>query len=233
MSLLDQVREAAGGARWTAVRHFKSHLLLDGALVAPLGGGRRLKEIVAEGDMAARSVRISGFANANGAWGFHPDFVTIHRDDGGFVGARRECAPRAFRQPKDEAERVYLCGLSIWSCLTVPLAVLGEGVRAEELGAWSEQGQTWRRLKVIAPEGALAYAREAVMYFDDDGMVRRTDFDLVCGETVPIVAYSSAYQTFSGLTVPTLYRALRRAPEGGAAEKTPLLDIEIFDAAFH
>ena len=206
--------------------------MLDGALVAPLGAARRLKEIVAEGDMAAQSVRISGFANAGGAWGFHPDFVTIHRDDGGFVGARREAAPRAFRQPKDDAERVYLCGLSILSCLTVPLAMLGDGVRAEELGAWFEQGQTWRRLKVTAPEGALAYAREAVMYFDDNGMVRRTDFDLVCGETVPIVTYSSAYQSFSGLTVPTLHRALRRGPQGGVPGKSPLLDIEIFDATF-
>ena len=103
--------------------------------------------------------------------------------------------------------------------------------RVEELGAWSEQGQTWWRLKVIAPEGALAYAREAVMYFDGDGMVRRTDFDLVCGETVSIVTYSSAYQSFSGVTVPTLHRAVRRRPDGGGV-LGKLLDIEIFDAAF-
>ncbi len=69
------------------------------------------------------------------------------------------------------------------------------------------------------------------MYFDEAGMLRRTDFDLVCGETVPIVNYSSAHESFSGLTVPTLHRALQRAAPEGARER-PLLDIEIFDVAF-
>lgn len=234
MSLLNQVRAAAGGPRWAGVSRFKSHLLLDGSVVAPFESVYRLKEIVAVGDVAARSVRISGLSAACSAWGFYPDFVTIQRDDGCFVGARREVAPRAFRCPKDEAELVYLCGLSIWSCMTAPLALLEGGVRTQELGAWREQGQTWRRLKVRTHEGALAYAREAVMYFDDDGMLRRTDFELFCGHRVPVVAYSSAHQCFSGYTVPTLYRALYRAPapSGGVLERAPLLDIEIFDAAF-
>ena len=232
MSLIDRVREAAGGARWTKLRRFKSHLMLEGSAVASLCSDHSLKEIVAEGDVATSSVRISGFSEASGAWGFHPDFVTIQRHDGGFIGARRQSAPRAFRYPKDEAELVYLCGLSIWSCMTVPLAWLAEGVQTEELGAWSEQGQTWHRLKVTAPEGALAYAREAVMYFDADGMLRRTDFEWKCGGAFPVVTYSSAYQCFAGFTLPTLHRALRRAPLGGVLQRTPLLDIEIFDAAF-
>jgi hypothetical protein len=232
MSLLDRVREAAGGARWTKLRRFKSHLMLDGSAVASLERDHSLKEIVAEGDVATGSVRISGFSEASAAWSFHPDFVTIQHRGGGFVGARRQAAPRAFRHPKDEAELVYFCGLSIWSCMTVPLSWLAEGVRTEELGAWSEQGQTWDRLKVTAPEGALACAREAVMYFDVDGMLRRTDFEWICDGVVPVVAYSSAYQSFAGFTLPTLHRALRRAPSGGVLQRTPLLDVEIFDAAF-
>lgn len=232
MSLLDQVREAAGGVRWAGLRRFRSYLMLDGSVVAPLGSAYGLKEIVAEGDIAARSVRVSGFSEARGAWGFYPDFVTIQRDDGCFVGARQEAAPRAFQRPKDEAEFVYLCGLTIWTCMTAPLILLEDGVRTRELGTWSEQGQTWRRLEVTAPEGALAYAREAVMYFDDDGMLRRTDFELLCSDLVSVVVYSSAHHSFSGCTVPTLHRALRRTPCSGALERRPLLDIEVFDAAF-
>jgi hypothetical protein len=232
MSLRDEVFEAAGGLRWTTLRHFTSHLMLHGSLVEPLEGPHSLKEIVAEGDLARRSVRISGFSDAGGAWGFFPDFVTIQHDDGAFVGARREAAPRPFQNPKDEAELVYLCGLSIWSCMTAPLAVLGDDVRAEELGAWSERGETWRRLWVRSPDGALAYAREAVMYFGGDGLLRRTDFDIVCGDKIRLVAYSSAHQSFSGLTVPTLHRTVRRTASGAALERKPVLDIEIFDVAF-
>lgn len=232
MSLRDEVFAAAGGARWTTLRHFTGHLMLGGALVAPLEGPHSLKEIVAEGDLVSRSIRISGFSDAGAAWGFYPDFVTIQHDDGAFVGARREAAPRPFRNPKDEAELVYICGLSIWSCMTAPLAMLGDDVHAEELGAWSERGQTWWRLRVRAPEGALACAREAVMYFGGDGLLRRTDFDIVCGDTIRLVAYASAHQSFSGLTVPTLHRTIRRAASGEALEKKSVLDVEIFDVTF-
>jgi hypothetical protein len=232
MSLMERALAAAGGARWSSLRRFRSHLMLDGTLVAPLEGPHSLKEIVAEGDMSSRSIRISGFSEAGAAWGFFPDFVTIQRDDGAFVGARRDVAPRAFCSPKDEAELVYICGLSVWSCMTAPRVMLAGDVQAEELGAWPERGETWWRLRVRAPEGALTYARDAVMYFGDDGLLRRTDFDVVCGETIRLAAYASAHQDFSGLTVPTLYRTVRRAASGAAREKRPVLDVEIFDAAF-
>lgn len=232
MSLRDRVLEAAGEARWTTLRRFTIHLMLHGSLVEPLEGTHSLKEIVAEGDLVSRSIRISGFSDVGGAWGFHPDFVTIQQDDGAFVGARREAAPRPFRNPKDEAELVYLCGLSIWSCMTAPLALVGRDARVEELGAWSERGETWWRLRVNAPQGVLTYSREAVMYFGDDGLLRRTDFDVICGDTIPLVDYASAHQSFSGLTVPTLHRTARRTPSGGALQKRPVLDIEIFDAVF-
>jgi hypothetical protein len=115
--------------------------------------------------------------------------------------------------------------------MTAPLAILGDDADAEELGAWAERGETWRRLKVRAPEGALVYAPEAVMYFGGDGLLRRTDFDIVCGETIRLVNYSSAHQAFSGLTLPTLHRAVRRTASG-SLETKPVLDIEIFDVAF-
>jgi hypothetical protein len=232
MSLIERAIAAAGGARWSDLRRFTTYLMLDGALVAPLEGLHSLKEIVAEGDVDSRSIRISGFSETGGAWGFFPDFVTIQRDDGAFVGARRDVAPRPFCSPKDEAELVYICGLSVWSCMTAPRVMLGDNVQAEELGAWPERGETWWRLRVRAPEGALTYARDAVMYFGDDGLIRRTDFDVICGQTIRLAAYASAHQAFSGLTVPTLYRAVRRAASGEARQRRPVLDVEIFDVAF-
>ena len=70
------------------------------------------------------------------------------------------------------------------------------------------------------------------MYFDVDGMLRRTDFEWDCGRNIPIVAYSSAHQNFAGHTLPTLHRVLRRRARGGAHARSPLLDVEIFDASF-
>ncbi|HSZ50592.1 MAG TPA: hypothetical protein VK801_03400, partial [Caulobacteraceae bacterium] len=61
---------------------------------------------------------------------------------------------------------------------------------------------------------------------------RRTDFDIVCGEATPLVAYASAHQSFSGLTIPTLHRIVKRPPSGAPPQRNPVLDVEIFDAAF-
>ncbi len=85
---------------------------------------------------------------------------------------------------------------------------------------------------MTAPEGALAYAREAVMYFGEDGLLRRTDFDVVCGETIGLAAYASAHQAFSGVTVPTLHRTVKRSATAGVRGQRPVLDVEIFDAVF-
>jgi hypothetical protein len=232
MSLREEAYEAAGGARWTRLRHFTCHLMLDGSLVDPLKGPHSLKELIAIGEVSNRSLRISGFSDRRGAWSFHPDFVTIQHDDGAFTGVRRDVAPRPFHNPKDEAELVYLCGLSVWSCLTAPLTMLGADVSAEELGVWTEHGETWRRLRVRTPKGTLAYSHEAVMYFGGDGLLRRTDFDISCGVAMRLVAYSSAHQSFCGLTVPTLHRAIRRPLSKQAPKRRPVLDVEIFDLHF-
>jgi hypothetical protein len=42
----------------------------------------------------------------------------------------------------------------------------------------------------------------------------------------------SAHQRFSGVLVPTLCRLLRLESDGATIAKLPLLDVEIFDAAF-
>jgi hypothetical protein len=232
MSLRDRVLEAVGGARWAEVRHFTGHLLLGGSLLEPLAPGQSLKEIVAECDLANRAIRISGFSDSGAAWGFSPEFVTIQRDDGGFKGARRGAAPRPFTTPKDEEELVYLCGLSIWNCMTAPAGLLGPGAQTEELGDWVEHGETWRRLQVTAPEGVLAYAREATMYIGDDGLLRRTDFEVQCGQRLQLADYASAHQMFSGLTIPTLHRIVNRAGGAKGVPEPPVLDIEVFDASF-
>jgi hypothetical protein len=233
MSLLEQVVEASGGERWGRLRRFTGHLMLGGAMIAGLPGSHSLKEVVVEGDIAAGSVRISGFSAGSLGWLFHPDFVGIQHPEGGFVGVRREVAPMGLhRPPWDEPDLVYLCGLSVWCCMTLPWSLLASGVRVEEGEDWRQGGETWRRLKLTTPVGALDCAREKTLYFDPAGMLRRTDFELDCDGCRPLAIYSSAPQRFSGLTMPTLYRALRRDGAERAPETPTLLDVEIFDAAF-
>src|ERR1700761_5191570 len=203
LSLQDRALEAGGGYRLAGLRRFTGHFLLAGSLVAPLVQKHALKEIVADGDLKNRSIRVSGFSASGGAWGFSPQFVTIQRDDGAFVGARHKEAPAPFDSPQGEADLVYFCGLSIWTCMTSPTSLLGPGAQTAELRAVREDGESRWRLQVKAPEDVLAYSHDLIMYFDDDGHLRRTDFDVECGGLLQLSHYASAHQTFSGLTIPT------------------------------
>ncbi len=227
-SLRDRVLEAAGAGQLALLRRFTGHFLLAGSLVEPLVRRHSLKEIIAKGDLKTRSVRISGFSNSVGAWGFSPQFVTIQSDDGGVLGARQ----KAFEVPRCDADRVYFCGLSIWTCITSPSGLLGPNTQTTELGAVCEDGETLWRLKAKAPEDVLAYAREVVMYFDADGLLRRTDFDVECGERIELSHYASAHQTFAGLTIPTLHRIVKRVTRDRGLRASPILDIEVFDVTF-
>jgi hypothetical protein len=121
----------------------------------------------------------------------------------------------------------------VWMCMTAPLTLRSADAVFEDLGDWVESGERWRRLKVTAPARGLAPAWVTILYFDREWMMRRVDFDSrrYIGDSMTV--YCSAFQRFAGLTLPTLFRALRRSADGQVVKRPPFLDIEIFEATFH
>jgi hypothetical protein len=230
VSLLDRVRDATGGDLWSSVNRFRGYVGVKGLAVAQLQQAYSLGEVVAEGNIAAASVRMSGFAQATD-WCVYPEFVAIRHGDGRFLGVRRP-KEGCFRCMEGALEQIYLCGVSVWMCMTAPLIFLNSEAAFEELDDWVSGGQTLQRLKVFAPPHGLAPARETIMYFDRDGLVHRVDFDSRRYDGDSVTIYSSAHCAMGSLTLPTLYRALRRSPDGKIINQPPLLDIEIFDATY-
>jgi hypothetical protein len=231
MALIDRVRNATGGPLWDALSRFRGYVAIKGAAVAQLQKIYSLQEIVAEGDIAAPSVRMSGFAEATD-WCVHPEFVAVRNGDGRFLGARRP-SDGGFPDAVGALEEIYLCGLGVWMCMTAPLTLLSTDAVFEELEDWVENGEQWQRLKVAAPACGLAPARVKILYFDREWMMRRADCDSLRYEGDSMTVYCSAFQSFAGLTLPTLYRALRRSAGGRIVKRPPCLDIEIFDATYN
>jgi hypothetical protein len=92
-----------------------------------------------------------------------------------------------------------------------------------------EADQTWRRLRATFPPEIVASSSEQIFYFDENGLQRRSDYDLLGTKSAH---YSWAHQTFCDILVPTRRRSLAQRPDGGAIAKPILLDVEIFDATF-
>ena len=237
MPLLDDVIAAHGGMDlWTRLQRFTLHASIDGDLFARKGKAGLLRDVVISGQMHDQHLRIAGFPAVDKHCVYRPDRVTIELLDGTVLQVRDD--PRqAFaghddQTPWDDLHLGYYCGYVIWSGLAAPFLFAGPDFKVRELGPWQEAGETWHRLHVLFPPDIVSHCSEQTFYFDDIGLQRRADFTEADLGGPGVVRHLSAHQTFSGLVVPSLQRAMRQGSDGIAIAKRPHLDVEIFDAKF-
>jgi hypothetical protein len=237
MTLLDEVLEANGGMdHWRRFQRFTVHMSIDGALIARKGKAGLMKEIVANGSIKTQSVRLTGFRAPDECVTYRPHRVAIEKLDGTVLQTRGN-SRAAFLQdsedaPWDDLDLVYFSGLSVWNCLAIPFLLAHPEIRTEELAPWREGVREWRRLRAIFPPSIPTYSSAQIFCFDSDRLQRRADYQLVAAGRPLVADYSSAHQKFSGITVPTLRRALEIGHDGVVVPKPALIDIEIFDVRF-
>jgi len=66
----------------------------------------------------------------------------------------------------------------MWTDLTQPFTFALPGFQTSELPPWDEAGQRWRRLSVVWPSNLATHSTEQTLYFDDDGLLARRDYDV-------------------------------------------------------
>lgn len=234
MALLDDAIDASGGlAHWNRLSRFTLHLSIGGTLFSRAGRNDHFKDLIAEGSTRAQSVRFTGITSGERCGSFQPDMVTIESLDGQVQRSWRHPSAAFPDDAKDaltdELGLVFFCGFAIWNYLTTPFLLSRRDVQVEELPPWREHDELWRRLRAHFPPDITTHSAEQVFYFDERALQRRTDHDLL---GIPVAHYSWAHQPFCEIVVPTLRRSLVLRPDGAAAPKPVLLDVEIFDAAF-
>jgi hypothetical protein len=234
MALLDDAIEASGGMwRWNRLQRFTLHLSIKGTLFSRSGRSRQFKDLIAEGSTRIQSVRFTGLPRGEKSGSYQPDSVTIENLDGQvlrtWLNPSLQLLDHGNDPLADDLHVVFLCGFSIWNYLTTPFLLARPDVTVEELSPWKENGQTWRRLRALFPPEIVTPSPEQIFYFDENSLQRRTDHELL---GTRVAHYSWAHQVFSDVVVPTLRRSLALRPDGTAAPKPILLDVEVFDATF-
>jgi hypothetical protein len=162
-----------------------------------------------------------------------PDRVTIHsrdrvesRDD-----PRSDSLAVPFGQPWDPAQLMYFMGYAIWNYLVTPFLFTWAGFDTQEVEPWTENGETWRCLRVRYPEGVPAHCRQQELYFDHTGLLRRLDYSADVLESAPAVHYCGDYRAFDGIMIATRRRAYRRCDDNTADRRLCYIEIDITDAA--
>jgi hypothetical protein len=150
---------------------------------------------------------------------FEPNVVRIESETGEVL-AERENPRAAFQRLRrklwwDDLDMLYFGGYALWGYISAPFMFRRPGFEAEELEPWNEQGERWRRLRVVFPPDIPNHSREQTFYFDEKGLLRRLDYTAeVFGSWAKAAHYCEEHENFAGLVVPTRRRVVPRKRNG-------------------
>jgi hypothetical protein len=105
------------------------------------------------------------------------------------------------------------------------------GFQTGELEPKDEAGQHWRRRRVAWPSHLGTQSSEQTLYFDDDGLLARHDYDVEIGGT-SAAHYVSDYKEVAGIRLPTKHRIFPRTPDGQPLAEPLVVSIDLSEIAF-
>lgn len=234
--LLEMALAAHGGLdRWNQLDGVKLHASITGAIWYVKGKPDVLKDVVVQAETHTERVTMV-FPGQNKRSIFTPERVVIETQ-GGEPLASRDRPEDAFAGHTrdtswDDIHVAFFSGEALWTYLTIPFLFTYPGVATEELTPWQENGEQWRRLKVVYPESIVTHNREAVAYFGGDGLLRRYDYtvDILGGATG--ANYASDYRKVDGIVVPTTRRIYARDENQHKVAEPLLVGIDMTEVSF-
>jgi len=113
-----------------------------------------------------------------------------------------------------------------------PFIYATPGFSTRENGTWEEDGHQWRRLEITYPEGFPTHSEVQQIYIDDAGLIARLDYSVDILGGGPAAHYSSGYQAFDGILVPTRRLVYVRRPDASPDRSSTSIDIIYSDIHF-
>ena len=120
----------------------------------------------------------------------------------------------------------------MWTYLAQPFTFALPGFQTSELAPWDEAGQRWRRLSVVWPSNLATHSTEQTLYFDDDGLLARHDYDVENSGGTSAAHYVSDYAEVAGIKLPTKHRIFPRTLDGDSLPEPLIVSIDLSEIAF-
>lgn len=222
--LLDLVLSSHGGLeRWQTINKIEADLSGYGAMWIRKGQGDTLRDVHVTAKPHEQWISYTPFKGANKRSVCTPSRTVIETLAGETLEARDN--PRAafdghtVETTWDELNLAYFSGYAMWNYLTVPFTFTLPGFKVEEIEPWDENGETWRRLKVLFPDNVATHCPEQIFHVNPKGLIARMDYSAAVTGGVPTAHYLLDHKDYGGIVLPQRRRALRRKPDGH-----PLLD---------
>jgi len=235
--LLETVIEAHGGLeRWNQLDNVSARLIQGGVLWPFKGQAGVLDDVVVTASLHEERVSHRPFGAADRHSVFAPERVAIETDDGTVLEAldqpRASFAGHAPGTQWSTLQLAYFVGTAMWTYLTQPFSFTLPGFETAELEPWDEAGQRWRRLRVTWPSHLATHSTDQTLYFNDDGLLTRHDYDVEINAGNTAAHYVSDYDEVEGIKLPTKHRIFPRTPDGRSLPEPLFVSIDLSEIAF-
>ncbi|WP_068085174.1 hypothetical protein [Novosphingobium rosa] len=212
--LIQKAIDAAGGiGAWNSVNRISFDFTPEGPSLhtrGPVGVAAAGSHMRATVDTKRQYVAFAPFLAADQRAIYTPDRTWVETAGGDLVekqhdprGSLTQMAPGV---PWSAPQLVYFFGYSLWLYLTLPFNFLKPGITVEEVEPWTEDGATWRGLRISYPADFPAHTAQQTHYFDADGLMRRQDYTVDVRQNLSAAHYLLDYAEFNGLRLPTRRR---------------------------
>jgi hypothetical protein len=232
-NLLQAAITAHGGQeRWRHLRSMRASLSVTGALWESHGMADFLKEIEIEAQLHEQKV-ITNLPSRRKRFHFQPDLVVIESESGQerteHVHPRKAFEGMSQTGRWEEVHVAYFNSYALWNYLTAPFQFASPGYNWEELGEWAENGEQWRPLKVIFPDGLATHTKEQVAYFGQDGLLRRLEYAVDVLGGAKGLNYATEYREINGIMLPMKRRVHPADAQCRKVEEPVLVAIDLHE----
>lgn len=210
-ALLANAIDAHGGLdRWKQFKIIQAEPKSSGELlerkVGESGPAMRFSAVTRE-----QAVIASPVSGSDRSVVFRPDRVSIESQSAEVFAERRD--PRAafaghdLNTPWDPLHRAYFSGYAMWSYLTTPFSFAMDGVQVWDIDSLEDDGEAWRGIRVVMPEGIATHSRAQEFYFGEDMLLRRQDYTIDIAGGYRIANYAHGIVDVDGLKIASKRRA--------------------------
>jgi hypothetical protein len=238
LSSLTKLAIAAHGGldRWRRFKTVTARLLNGGILWEHKQQGGILDDVRVRVDLRREWASHWPFGAPDLRTSFHPHRVAIETTDGQpveeLLQPRDSFKGHSFDTPWTRLQFAYFVGYAMWTYLNTPFLFALDGVQSEEIGPWRENGETWRRLKVVFPPNIASHSAIQTFYFDPNGVLKRHDYDTEVLGGSAAAHYVYEHVEFSGILIPTKRRVFARLADGKSVPEPLLVSIDVSDVRF-
>jgi hypothetical protein len=236
-NLVETAIEAHGGMeRFSKFSFLTAKLHQGGVLWGLKGKATVLADCHVKVDLKREWVSHWPFAPTQNKSAFTPDRVTIETPSGEVVEEllqpRKSFEGYEMETPWSNPQVAYFSGYTMWTYLTSPFILKQPGVVSEEIEPWSENGETWRRLRVTFPSSIATHSTVQTFYFNADGILGRHDYEVDIQGKNAAARYLTDPVKVEGITLPTKMRIYPRKPDNTPLPEPLIVSVDLSDFRF-